>query len=142
MKKINASISISRQSDGKVHIRITDEDAVVEFVDLEMDAASFGKAVTGLSGMKCKARVQHLRNVGKKRERLDAVQRVPIQTLKKLGIESYDSKALEGYLEEHCQREGWTIRPYLGSQTSVEQDGNHVILRFGYVRWVNTIKLK
>lgn len=109
--KIDATISISRDSNDIIRISVRDETSVNRFLEMELSPHDFAMAVTGLSEIKCNAVVRGLENVGKLKvsERRSA----------ECPLGCHDRQALSLWLLENCKEEGWFIDAYLGSQGSV-----------------------
>lgn len=110
MMVINGSLGISRRSDDKICIEISDEASGVAFVLAEIEPYDFAQLITGLHGVKAQCKVRGLDVVGKKKVRESRTVICPVN--------SYDRKSLESWLNDNCQEEGWRLDNYLGSQTS------------------------
>lgn len=107
---INGSLGISRRSDDKICIEISDEASGVTFVLAEIEPYDFAQLITGLHGVKAQCKVRGLDVVGKKKVRESRKVICPVN--------SYDRKFLESWLNDNCQEEGWRLDNYLGSQNS------------------------
>lgn len=125
---LTGTINISRPScaDGRdvIRITVTDNGSRAEFLELEMDVAEFGLAVTGLSFRPVTFVTRGLSLVGKKRMTQPFLYVVSEDALKERGISPYDRKQMEAYAKTITPPEGWTLDTYLGSQTSVQWDSN------------------
>ena len=70
-------LTISRPSFGSdkevIAISVIDKDAVVEFLEIEIDLDEFARCITGLSNIDCNFETRYLEVVGKKREQ-DTIQ--------------------------------------------------------------------
>lgn len=123
---LTGTINISRPScsDGRDVIRITvaDDGSRAEFLELEMNVAEFGLAVTGLSFRPVKFVTRGLSVVGKKRMTQPFLHVVSEAELEECGISPYDRKQMEAYAKTITPPEGWTLDTYLGSQTSIQWD--------------------
>lgn len=109
-KNISVSVSISRDSNDVVHIRIKDKNSCSEFVDVSMTLEEWALASTGLV-TDSNASVRGLDRVGKTR--------IVEECTTVSGVDSYKREEHEQWLKENCQREGWILNPYLGSQRSI-----------------------
>lgn len=128
--KIDASISIIRDNRDVIRIRVKDESARVQLLEVSMSPHDFAMAVTGLSEIKCSAQATHLDKAGKVRERQHRSAMCPLNT--------YDRTQLQDWLKENCQEEGWILDTYLGSQSSVCYKGNDgVILNYSVTRYLD-----
>lgn len=119
--ELPGKLSISRPSwgDGRETISITIEDKVsgIEFAKVHVGYSEFACALTGQSQMSCMVEVCGLENVGKRYVSEPRSRSVP------KNIFSHDRKAVSNWLVENCQEEGWTLNAYLGSQSSLVNDG-------------------
>ena len=128
--KINAKITISRNSNDRICIRLKDESSSIEFFDGEISLEDFAKAVTGQGFVPCPAEVRGLENVGKSRERKKTSIICP------LGWASSKDELTE-WLIANGGESGWTVDPYLGSQGSIAQeDGNRMRINYSLYRFV------
>ena len=131
--KHKAKLSISRPSYGddrkKIKISIEDSDAIITFLDIEIDLADFAKCITGLGMVDCDMEVRGLENVGKKRESMPIVFEMP-----SVGWGMKRGTAVE--LSQKAAPEGWTCSTYFGSQDSFfTKDGRDYARTTAY-RWV------
>ena len=109
-------ITISRPSYGdgreKIVISIEDRDAVVRFVEVELDLPEFAKAITGQGNINCELKYRNLEVLGKKRETKEITFKISDKYIhsdrKQLAIEA---------AKEHTP-EGWIASEYYGSQSS------------------------
>jgi hypothetical protein len=104
--KIKAKITISKNSNDEIHIRVKDSASNIEFVDVGMSLADFAAAITGLAMVDAVADVRGLDNVGKRKI---IEQRTAIAP--RMG---YDRNDMKSWLNKDCQEEGWIIDDYLG----------------------------
>jgi hypothetical protein len=93
-----------------------------------MSPHDFATAVTGLSGIKVDAEVRGLDVVGKKKVVESRSALCPLN--------SYDKSTLQAWLLDNCQEEGWTIDPYLGSQSSLSYHTEGVTLNYRVYKYV------
>ena len=138
-------VSIHRihSSTGKDVCRIALKDARsgIEFAAVDLSLVAFAKAVLGMSEIVAEITVKGLPYVGKYKERKAAHIQLSKAKLKRLGISEYSREELEAYLEQRCQRDGWILSPYLGSQHSIAYDqSGSVTLHFSYYRYVRKSK--
>jgi len=124
---ISARLGISRRSDDKICISISDDTSGIEFVLAEVDPYDFAQLITGLHGVKAPCRVKGLDNVGKTKIRERRTTICPDK--------SYDRKFLEQWLKDNRQEDGWVLDSSLGSQNSTfSSDGgtglNYAVYRY------------
>lgn len=126
------SISISRNSTGKIGMRVVDESSRIEFLDVSIELEAFAEIITGLSFVKCDAEFRGMQYVGKTKvtEKRSAI--CPIDT--------YDKEILSKWLLKKKQEDGWIIDTYLGSQGSVgyNQDGVGKLLNYSVYKYVDS----
>lgn len=129
---IKGSITISRDSNNEVHIRIRDETARVQFVDMHLSLEAYALLITGLSEIKGDVVVKGLDVVGKTKIR---DRRSVVYT----GSARYDRKTQERWIEDNCQEDGWIVDASLGSQDSVKynHDTQETILNYGVYKYVD-----
>lgn len=113
--KHKAALTISRPSYSngkqKISISVEDVDAVIDFLEIEIDLDEFARCITGLGMAKCEMEVRGLKNVGKKRESMDIVFEMPdVDYNKKLETAQR--------LAKEAAPEGWESSVYFGSQDS------------------------
>lgn len=125
---MDMKLTISRRSNDKIVVSITDELSRTKFVEVEVSPHDFAMAVTGLSEVPASGDVRGLANVGKKKvyEKRSVV----------CPIETYDKKVLVKWLEENGQEDGWSLDSYLGSQSSVVHEDSGNILNYGVYKYV------
>lgn len=109
--KIKAKITISRNSNNVIKVRLVDEASQAEFFDGELSLADFASAVTGLSYVEMDAEVRGLGNVGKLKVRETRSIVCPLP--------SYSRDDLRKWLTANGQEEGWILDAHLGSQNSI-----------------------
>ena len=124
---INGSLGISRRSDDKICIEISDEASGITFVVAEIEPYDFAQLITGLHGVKAQCRVRGLDVVGKTKVRESRRVICPIN--------SYDRKFLESWLNDNCQEEGWKLDSYLGSQNSTFSATEGIGLNYAVYRY-------
>lgn len=115
--KFNGTISISRNSNDLINIRIKDDPSRTEFIDVEMSMEDFAHAITGLSGVAVEGEVRGLDRIGKERVRESRSVLQPKELTHKPR-----EKTVE-WLKANCQEEGWILDTHLGSQGSLKSDG-------------------
>jgi hypothetical protein len=125
--KIDAQVTISRQSNNEVHITLVDSASRIEFVDVKLSLEEFANAITGLSYIECEADVRRLDVVGKRKVTSLRTVICPLDT--------YDKGRLRAWLEESCQEDGWEIDSYLGSQGSVSHTSEGTRLHYAVYRY-------
>ena len=128
-KKINARVTISRNSQNRMTFRITDDDAVVHFCEFDMSLEDFALAITGLAEMRVTGVVQGLEKVGLTRVTESAVVEVP----EHIGSSRRD---IEAWLISKHQRPSWELRETLSSQSSIGHRDGKTVARFVYHKWV------
>jgi len=132
---LKGKITISRvrgggsTEDGPIQITIQDEDALIEFVQINVSLADFTEAVTGLAYTPCAFSVRGLDKVGKKREHRTFEFPLPD------GSFNHKKTACE-VLPTVCP-EGWTARDLFNSQDSFFQKDGKVWARTLIMRWVD-----
>lgn len=126
-RTIDASLTISRDSNDVMKIRIQDKASRVAFVQAEISPRDMMMALTGLSHVDCKAKVQGLEHVGKHKVIETRTAKCPLKT--------YDKGALVAWLEENCQEPGWILSTYLGSHGSVDHTSDGTVLRYSVYRY-------
>jgi len=124
---INGALGISRRSDDKICIEISDEASGITLVVAEIDPYDFAQLITGLHGVKAPCRVRGLDVVGKTKVRESRRVICPIN--------SYDRKFLESWLKDNCQEEGWILDKYLGSQNSTFSVADGTGLNYAVYRY-------
>lgn len=124
---INASITINRDSNDVIHIRVMDEASRVRFIDVSMTPEDFAMAITGLSEVKAPAEVRGLEHVGKTK--------IVEQRATVCHLNTYDKAVLRQWLEDNHQEPGWILDAYLGSQNSVTSCEGGKTLRYRVFRY-------
>ena len=130
---MDVKVTITRTNHDKIRIYLTDELSRVEFVQLEMDPAEFALALTGLAAQPSNCTVHGLEYVGKRKVREPRSIECPLP-----GYQGKDK--LQQWLLDNAQEEGWTIDPYLGSQTSVSYHSGAeggVTLRYSVYKYID-----
>jgi len=127
--KITISRPCSSREDEVVSITIQDEDAKVQFVEVEVSLANMMQAITGLGNVPCEFVTRGLESVGKVRE---------AKSLEfEIGCESWrmDKDMAYAKAREACPV-GWIASEYFGSKDSFfSRDGKNYA-RTTIVRWV------
>ena len=135
--KHKAQLSITRpQGFGpkKVKITVRDTDAVVEFLEVEIDLDKFTECLTGLSGVDCDMEFRRLEVVGKVREHKELTFKMPDSA----GFYDKDGARAEA---PKPTPDGWEFSDYFGSQDSFfskeTQEGDRgEWARTSIMRWV------
>lgn len=127
--KINANISISRNSSDEIGISVADEASGITFLDLRLTPQEFAMALTGCAYTDVKAaEVRGMDVVGKRKV-------VEPRTVVYPG-ESYGSREeMRAWLKENGKEEGWIVDSYLGSQSSISRKGDETILNYSVYRF-------
>ena len=127
---IQANVSISRDSNENIRIRITDNASRIQFVELKMSPHDFAMATTGLSFVPVEAIVTGLEHVG--------MQKVSEPRTVDCPLNTYDRNELMAWLIDNAQEPGWTLDAYLGSQGSISTtlSGNGRTLRYRVYKFV------
>jgi hypothetical protein len=132
--KHKAELSISRPSYGdgrrKIAISVTDEDARIKFLEIEIDLDNFAECLTGLSNVQCDMEVRGLHNVGKVIEK-DTLE----FRLREDSWYNQEERAKEE-VDTHVP-EGWVASKYFGSKTSFFSKGDERWARTSISRWVD-----
>lgn len=115
-KKIQCSVTISRNSHDEITITIRDQASRINFVSATMTPDAFALAVTGLAEQPATAEVFGLEHVGKRKI---MEQRVAVYP----GRE-FSKKELTKWLTENHQEEGCILNPRLDSQSSVQHNSD------------------
>jgi len=132
--KHKARLTISRyQGDGGgIHIRVKDEEAGIEFLDLEVSLEEFANALTGMGMVPANMEVRGIENVGKRIERMTFTFPLPEYTTYK------DRKRIAAQVAQEVAPEGWTASSYFGSQESFFTGEDGLIhARTSLYRWVD-----
>jgi hypothetical protein len=93
-----------------------------------MTPADFGQSITGLAYVDGELTVRDLDKVGRQLvvEKRRAV--CPLNT--------YEKEALQAWLIENAQEDGWIVDSYLGSQRSVDREGDSTVLNYSVRKYV------
>lgn len=128
-----AKISISRPtwSDGRkaIVISVEDDDAGIQFLELEMSLEDFAECVTGLHGCDANMKFRGLENVGKKQERDTIEFKMPDCSYKEQEKIAYEQAKLN-------TPEGWIASSYFGSEGSFFTKDGENWARTSIHRWV------
>jgi hypothetical protein len=134
---MKGSIAISRfvNYDGKYPIRITveDDDAVINFVEINMTLEDFANALMGSGMMDCEIVVRNLENVGKKREQDTIIFEMPKSDHLVYGD---DRKEIAKKLAQDACPNGWGVSESFSSQNSFFSKGGKDYARAFIVRWI------
>ena len=128
-KVIKGEISCARTNHNKIHIAIKCSSSRAEFLDVEITAEQFGQLVTGMYLSDINMSVDKLDIVGKKK----VVEVRSVEFSNKNGLREYQ----EQWLVDNCQEEGWTINPYLRSQSSVKYVDGKTILNYTVYKYID-----
>lgn len=109
--KIVGKLTISRNNQDEIVIRITDDASRTQFVKASLDPHSYAMLITGLSEVEAECEVNNLDRVGKQK----IIERRSIEC----PLNTYSKDELKAWLLENAQEEGWMLDTYLGSQDSV-----------------------
>jgi len=110
---IDASITISRNSNDTIRIAIKDRASGVRFAEVELTPHDFGMAVTGLSEIPVPCVVRELDVVGKTKIMETRTVACPLTT--------HERAPLRAWVVEHCQEPGWRVSCRLDTQGSVQR---------------------
>ena len=134
MKDLKAKVTISRVSSNHgedyVSIRVEDEDAGIEFLDLSLSIESFGAALLGMAYQKGTMEVRSLEHVGKVIERDVLSFPLPIEAAFR------DKEAARKTAKEVCP-DGWIHEDYFSSKDSFFIKDGRVHARCRIRRWVD-----
>ena len=132
--KHKAKLTISRPSyaNGTKNVLITvqDEDARIEFLEVEISYADFTECLTGLANVHCEMKVTGLENVGKMREVRSLEFKMPLYLDQQ--ARRKESAVAEAILHTP---EGWKASAYYGSKDSFFWKDNEEWARTTIVRW-------
>lgn len=134
VKVINGQMQITRCNHNKIHIEVQCSESLAHFLAIELTTDQFAMLVTGCHQSDIKMEVRGLDKVGKRRIRED---RQVVCDHVDYGINSYDSDALERWIEYHCREHGWTINSSLRSQKSIILVDGGVQLNYSVCKWVD-----
>lgn len=131
---INGELQITRCNRNKIHIEVQCSDSLAHFLAIELTTDQFAMLITGCHQSDIKMQVRGLDKVGKKRVR--EIRQVVCDNVD-YGINSYDTDALERWIQYHCREDGWTINSSLRSQKSIKQVDGGVELNYSVCKWVD-----
>lgn len=133
MRKLKGKLTISRvmsnQCDDYMEIVVEDDISGVEFLSIKLSMEQYGKAVAGSSYQDIEYEDHGMVNIGKVKEREKAQVPIPKQLV-------FNRKCAEEYVVANCQREGWHLDSYLGSQRSFVDIGPDTYANVSYYRYV------
>lgn len=131
-----SQVSCSDRED-YVYLVFKDTESSVEFLEIELSFAEFGKLVKSNSTLKVEGKVRGLDVLGKKYKVERRTISVPKDVLKGLPAATSHRDALEDWLLCSYVEEGWNVRAYLGSQNSISSSSDNLdfILNFSVYRW-------
>ena len=126
------SITISKNSNDVIRIKIRDENSRIDFCKLEMTQDQFTSALFGLAETSCLVYVDNLKNVGKKKE----VKPFKFEIPNNLGNwAARDVKEIKKIANSKCP-EGWEVNHYYNSQKTFTYQGEKKFVNTSIVRWV------
>lgn len=130
MNNFKGNISITRDSNNMINIRLRDKASRTEFVDVQMTLEDFALAMTGRAEADVIGDVRGLGRVGKVKV-LESRQTV-------YPGNSYDDRAKqESYIVDNCQEDGWELLPALRSQGSIQRGTTgETLLNYSVVKYV------
>lgn len=127
--KIKANICISCDSSDVMRLKVQDEASRATFLELEISPHDLMMALTGLANVDAKgAEVRALDVVGKHKVTENRSAEYP-------GSSFNGRDAMTKWLVENCAEDGWTINPYLRSQSSISRRGDSTILNYSVYRF-------
>lgn len=125
---MKGNMSITRNNRNEIKVEVMDDSSRNRFVTVSMSAEDLTMMLTGLSMVEVNFEVKGLENVGKKR----LSEKRSVQYNGK----EYNKKILQAWLIENCQEEGWSLDPYLGSQSSIQYGKDFVSLNYSVYKFV------
>lgn len=136
---LTGKVCITRPSGGSIEdepvikLEIKDDKSGLRFLTMTMKPADFALALTGLSYVPATFELRGSENVGKVKEIMRGRFVVPREE-ERPGLSKDDMRQM---LRNRCQKEGWFLDDYIGSQGSVtkSEDGGTTI-NFNYYRYV------
>lgn len=138
VRKGRVRCSNSNKDEDYVTLEFEEEVSGINFLNIQMSLKDFGDLLSGYGGVKLKAEIRNVENLGKtfKHEPRSVV--LPKEESQRIGALKYDRKdgAYRHYLETHCQEEGWKLDTYLGSRESIVHTGGGTMLNYRVYRWV------
>lgn len=126
---MKATVTITRASDDTFRIVVRDEASNICFVKLTMQPADFAMAISSLAERPAEMEVCGLQHVGR---RLVVEHREILCPIK-----TYDKSALQAWLADNAQDDGWVVRTNLKSQGSVEHRPDGTLLRYTAWKYVD-----
>lgn len=131
--KNKAKLNISRPQyfDGteKISISVTDADAHVQFLEIEIELADMMKCLTGGYQIDCWMETRGLDVVGKMNERLNLEFEMPEHSYS-------DRVEVARKAADKAAPEGWSVSGYFGSQNSFFERDGVKMARTTMDRWV------
>jgi hypothetical protein len=128
MQAIKANLSITRDSNDKMNIRVQDEASRATFLEIPIEPHDLMMALTGLAYIDVNAVVNELDIVGK--------QKITEKRSIECPLSGYSKKEeLVKWLEGHGKEEGWEVHSYLGSQGSVVNRDGKTVLNYSVYRY-------
>ena len=129
--KISITRPISNTVDDYISVSVHDEDACIQFLNLQIPFASFAEALTGLARTPCTMEFMGLQNVGKKREHKELIITLPDGI--RWGAKRKDIAISEG--KKQCPK-GWVMDEYFSRQNSFFTEDGKDFARTSINRWV------
>ena len=126
--RLQGKVTITRDSNDMIRIRVRDDASRVEFATAEMTVEAFGYAITGLSDQPAEVTVAGLEFVGKRKVVEQRMARCPLST--------YDKAELQAWLVANAAEAGWMLNTYLGSQGSITPQVGVTLLRYSVYKYV------
>lgn len=130
---MNGRLTITRESTGNINIEVRDSLSRTAFVKLTLTPHDFAMCLTGLSETECVMETKHMDRVGKRK--------VTQPRTAHCRMDTHNRGALEEWLKEHCQEDGWNLDHYLGSSASITSvpvtEGGGSILKYSVSKWVD-----
>jgi len=131
--KNKAKLSISRPQyfDGteKISISVTDADAHVEFLEIEIELADMMRCLTGGHATECWMETRGLDVIGKMNERMNLEFEMPEH--------GYSNRVeVARKAADKAAPEGWSVSGYFGSQNSFFERDGVKMARTTMDRWV------
>lgn len=125
---MKGTITITRDSEDRIRLRIQDEASCIEFIEALITPATFTRVLTGVGFQEIEFETRGLQFVGKKRvvEMRTAV--CPLQ--------SYSREELSEWLKKNAQEDGWTLNAALDTQRSISWENGKTILHYSVVKYV------
>lgn len=135
MATLQGKLSISKDSQGQVTVRIADQASGITFVTAALTGEEFANALFGLARTSVTLTVEGLDHVGHVKE-TEAVELKVLSRKIHASSSSVSTKECELYLVEHYQRPGWFLNPSLNSKGSLTVSGKYVVMRVTYYRYL------